>query len=127
MVTSLLQPRYVGLALAVALMLGCFPSGAQARVVGSMPSDTQEVSPRQACEARIHRLLAEEKVAEALKSLKLTPDQVRSRLDQLDDTQLEELAQNLETVKTGKATAILLALVAIVLIAVLIYMQIEEA
>jgi len=124
MVKALLQPRCIGLALGLALMLGCFPTGAEAKIVGSMAS---EMTPRQAREAQICRLLAEEKVAEALQSVGLTPEQVRSRLDRLDDQQLVELAHNLEAIRAGKGTVYIFAFLAVVLLAVLIYMQIEAA
>jgi tetrahydromethanopterin S-methyltransferase subunit G len=126
MVTRLLQARYVGLALGVALMLGAFPTGAQAKVVGSMASGAQDLSPRQAREAQVLRLLAEEKVEKVLQASGLTPEQVRSRLDQLSDAQLEELAQNLETIHAGGSAGILLGLVAVILLLMLIYMQIEN-
>jgi hypothetical protein len=126
---TLLQPRYIGLALGLALTLGCFPTVAQARMVGSLPAGSREVTPRQAREAQVHRLLAQEKVAEALASAGLTVQQVRSRLDRLDDQQLEELAQHLETIQSGKGSSstLVLAGILIVLVAVLIYMLIEQA
>jgi len=127
MLTRCLRSRYVGLTLGIALMLGCFPMGAEAKMVGSMASGAQELTPRQAKEAEVLRLLDEAKVAKALESLDLTPDQVRSRLDQLNDAQLAQLATQLETIKSGKGTVLALALLAIILIGVLIYMQIEAA
>jgi len=127
MVRALLHPRCVGLALGVALILGCFPVGAEAKVVSSQASGQQELSPRQMREAQIQRLLGEQRVAEALQSAGLTADAVRSRLDQLSDTEVDELAQNLETIQAGKGTAIVLGLLVLVLIGVLIYMQIEAA
>jgi hypothetical protein len=96
-------------------------------MVDSMGSGAQDLTPRDARVARIHRLLAEEKVARALESAGLTTDEVRSRLDQLDDSQLDELAKNLETVKAGKSTGIALAFLLLILVGVLIYMQIEAA
>ena len=116
MTRSLLQPRFVGIALGLALALGCFPIGAQARTVASMASDATQLSPRQARQAQVVRLLAEQKVAKALASAGLDAQQVRERLDQLSDQQLEELAQNLETINTGKGTIIVLALLAVILI-----------
>ena len=127
MARSLLQPRCIGFALAIAFMLGCFPTGVEAKMVGSMASGAQELTPRQAREAQIHRLLSEAKVAKALESAGLTPEQVRSRLDRLDGNQLEELAKNLETIKAGKGTIVVLGVLVLILVGVLIYMQIEEA
>lgn len=127
MFARLLGVRYVGLAFGLALMLGCFPAGAEAKMVESAPSGAQGVSPRQAREAQVLRLLAEEKVAKALASARLSPEQVRERLDRLDDAQLSQLADQLETIRSGKGAAIALALLAVVLIGILLYMQIEAA
>ena len=127
MLTRCLQARYIGLALGIALMLGCFPAQVQAKMVSSAASGDQQLSPRQAREAQIHRLLAEEKVASALKSAHLTPDQVRSRLAQLSDAQLSQLADQLETIHAGKGAVIALALLAVILLGVLLYMQVEAA
>ena len=127
MLNTLLKPGYVGVALAVALMLGCLPSAAMAKPVPSMASDAARPTGRQAREAQVLRLLAEDQVAEALADAGLSPDEVRSRLDKLSDEQLEQLAQNLETIQAGQGTAIVLGLVAIILIGMLVYMQIEAA
>ena len=127
MMKALVQPRYVWVALAVALLLACFPTSAEAKMVGSLASRSQQLTPRQAREAEVARLLSEKKVAEALASAGLTPAQVRSRLDRLDDQQLEELARNLESVKAGKGGAYFLIGIAVVLLAVLIYMTVEAA
>ena len=127
MARTLLKPEFVGVALALALMLGCFPSAAMARPVGSMPSEGAQPTGRQAREAQVVRLLAEQQVAEALTKAGLDVEQVRSRLDKLSDQQLEQLAQQLETIQAGKGTAIALAVLAIILIGILIYMQIEAS
>jgi len=128
MVTRCLQARYIGLALGVALMLGCLPMGvAQAGMVPSATSGDKGLSPRQAREAQVARLLAEQKVARALEAAKLNPDEIRSRLDRLSDAQLSELANHLETIKAGKGAVLVLALVAVILTGVLLYMTIEAA
>ncbi|HUT32322.1 MAG TPA: PA2779 family protein [Planctomycetota bacterium] len=127
MFTRCLRAKYVGVALGVALMLGCFPVGAEAKMVGSAASGEQGLSPRQAREAQVLRLLAEEKVAKALQAANLTPDQVRERLDRLNDAELAQLADQLETVRSGKGAVIALVLLAVVLVGVLLYMQIEAA
>jgi hypothetical protein len=123
----LLRPRYIGVALALALALGCLPSAAMARPVPSMASAGAERSPRQAAEAKVLRLLAEEQVADALTDAGLKPAEVRSRLDRLSDEQLEQLADHLETIQAGQGTVIVLGLVAVILLGILIYMQIEAA
>ncbi len=122
-----LRARYVGLAFGVALMLACFPCGVEAKMVGSAPSGEQGLTPRQAREAQVLRLLAEEKVAKALAGARLTPDQVRERLDRLNDAQLSQLADQLETIRSGKGAVIALVLLAVVLVGVLLYMEIEQA
>jgi hypothetical protein len=114
--------------LGLALLLGVFPAGVQAKPVASMPSSgATQTTARQARQAQVARLLSEAKVAKALEDAGLSAEEVKSRLDSLSDEQLEQLAQNLETVQAGKGTAIVLALVAIVLIGMLIYMQIEAS
>lgn len=127
MFARLLQVKYMGLALGIALMLGCFPMGVEAKMVGSAASGEQGLSPRQAREAQVLRLLSEEKVAKALQAANLTPDQVRERLDRLNDAQLSQLADQLETVQSGKGAVIALVFLALVMIGMLIYMQIEQA
>ena len=127
MARVLLRPRFIGVALGLALMLGCFPASALARPVGSLASDAAQPTGRAAREAHVARLLAEQKVADALADAGLDAEQIRTRLDRLSDPQLEQLAKSLETIQAGNATAILLGLVAILLIGILIYMQIEAA
>ncbi len=126
MARMLLRPRYIGVALALALMLGCCPS-ALAAPVPSMATDVAQPTGRAAREAEVQRLLAEQQVADALAEAGLDAEQIRTRLDRLSDEQLEQLAEQLETIQAGEGTAILLGLLAIVLIGVLIYMQIEAA
>ncbi|MFP4056183.1 MAG: PA2779 family protein [Candidatus Brocadiia bacterium] len=125
--TALLRPRCMGLALGIAFLLGCVPSGAQAAMVGSMESDAEPLDGRQAREAEARRLLAEQKVAQALQEAGLDADEVRSRLDRLDDQQLERLVENLETIQSGSGTVYVLVALAVVLLCVLVYMQIEAA
>jgi len=127
MVARCLRAKYIGLALGLAVMLGCFPAGAEAKMVGSAASGEQGLSPRQAREAQVVRLLAEEKVAQALRQAHLTPDQVRERLDRLNDAQLSQFADQLETVKAGQGAVLVLALVAVILTGMLLYMTIEAA
>jgi hypothetical protein len=127
MARSLLAPRFVGLALGVAFLLACCPSGLEAALVGSMPSGQQDLTPRQARETQVSRLLGEERVAGALAALGLSSDQVRARLGRLNDQQLGELTRSLETVKAGGDPVLALTFVAVVLLGVLIYMQIEAA
>ena len=127
MLRSLLAPRFVGLALGVAFLLACCPSGVEASMVGSIPSGQRDLTPRQAREAQVSRLLGEERVAAALGVLGLTSDQVRARLSRLNDQQLSELTRSLETVRAGGDPGLALTVVAVVLLGVLIYMQIEAA
>jgi hypothetical protein len=119
----------VGLAFGLALLLGCFPSVAEARMVGSLPSGAKDVTARQAREAEVQRLLAQEKVAQALATACLTVDQVRAKINRLDDAQLDQLAQHLETINSGQGSSSLLIMagVLIVLVTVLIYMLVEQA
>jgi hypothetical protein len=126
---NLLDARVVGLALGLALMLGCFPSVAEARMVDSMPAGHQSTGAREASLAKINRLLAEDAVAETLAEHGLTTEQIKSRLDRLTDEQLEELSQHLETIEKGQGSSSLLVLAGaiIVLVVVLIYMLIEQA
>ena len=127
MTGAFLRSRYIGLALGLALVLGCFPTPAWARMVGSLDSSGDTPSPRQMQEARIQRLLAQTEVTRALERAGLNADEIGQRLDRLDDQQLEKLASNLETIRAGKGGAYLLAGIAVLLIIVLIYMQIEAA
>ena len=127
--TTLLRSRYIGLALGLALVLGCFPAPAQARMVGSLPSGAGGLTARQAAEAKAKRLLGEAKVAEVLAAHGLTAEQIASRLDRLDDRQLEELTRHLETIQAaqGSSTALVGIALAIILLGALIYMLVEAA
>ena len=115
------------MALGIAFLLGCFPSGVEAKMVGSLDTGGQPLSPRQAKEAQAQRLLGEAKVAQALASAGLNTEEIRTRLGKLTDQQLEQLTESLETVKAGKGTIYVLIAVAVLLLAALMYMQIEEA
>jgi hypothetical protein len=123
---SLLRPRYIGLALGLALMLGCFPTSAQARMVGSMPAGAKDLTARQAREAQVQRLLDQVKVSQALASVGLTVDQVRSTVDRLSDQQLEQLVHSLEGIQSGQVIILAMVFLSIVLSVVLIYMEIEQ-
>jgi hypothetical protein len=115
------------LALGLALVLGCLPTPAWARMVGSLDSGGDMPSPRQMQEARIQRLLARAEVAQALEKAGLNASEIGQRLDRLDDQQLEKLGSSLETIKAGKGGAYVLVGVAVLLLIILIYMQIEAA
>ena len=125
MAEGLLRPRFVGLALGLAMALGCLPAGLEAGMVRSRPSGAASLTPRQAREAQVRRLLGEAKVAQALAAVGLTPEQVRSRLDRLSDPQLDELAQHLETIQAGRIIFFVLLFVPLLLIISLIAGAVE--
>jgi len=122
----LLKPTSLGTVLAVALALACFPPCAWAARVDSMPSGQRDLTPRQAQEAHVSRLLAEQRVAAALASAGLTPDQVRSRLDRLSDEQLGQFAENLETVKAGGFFFIIIPILIIVGVFAVVLSLVQE-
>ena len=126
MTERLLRPLSLGTALAVALALASFPPCAWGARVESMPSGQRDLTPRQAREAQVSRLVAEERVAAALASAGLTPDQVRSRLDRLNDAQLDELAQHLESVKAGGFFFIIIPIMIILGVFAVIISNIQE-
>ena len=126
MTEKLLDSRCVGLALGLAFLLACFPAETRAAVVPSMPSGQRDLTPRQAKEAQVARLLAEPRVAEALASAGLTPDQVRSRLDRLSDAQLDEFAQNLETVRAGGFLFLLLPFIIVFAVAAVVISLVQD-
>ncbi|NQT88006.1 PA2779 family protein [bacterium] len=127
MTSTLLRSRYIGLALGLAFVLGCFPTGASAKMVGSLDTGSETLTARQMQESHVQTLLAQADVAQAMQKAGLDASQVSERLGQLDDQQLNKLASNLETIQAGKGGAYFLAGVAILLIFILIYMQIEAA
>ncbi|TFG88196.1 MAG: hypothetical protein E4H17_02755 [Gemmatimonadales bacterium] len=127
MTGAFLRSRYIGLALGLALVLGCFPSSASARMVGSLDSGGETPTSRQVQEAHVQRLLAQAEVTQALEKAGLNADEIGQRLDRLDDQQLQKLASNLETVEAGKGGAYVLIGIAVLLLFILIYMQIEAA
>jgi hypothetical protein len=127
MTGAFLRSRYIGLALGLALVLGCFPTPVWAGMVGSLDSGGDTPSARQMQEARIQRLLAQTEVSQALEKAGLNASEIGQRLDRLDDQQLGKLASSLETIKAGKGGAYVLVGLAVLLLIVLIYMQIEAA
>ncbi len=127
MTSTLLQSRYIGLALGLALMLGCFPTAASAKMVGSLETGGAAPTAREMQESRVQKLLAQADVAQAMQDAGLDASQVGERLDKLNDQQLEKLASNLETIQAGKGGAYFLIGVGVLLLFVLIYMQIEAA
>ena len=127
MTGAFLRSRYIGLALGLALVLGCFPTPVWAGMVGSLDSGGDTPSARQMQEARVQRLLAQTEVSQALGKAGLNASEIGQRLDRLDDQQLEKLASSLETIKAGKGGAYVLVGLAVLLLIVLIYMQIEAA
>jgi len=126
MLRSLLTPLFVGLALGVAFSLACFPPCAWGARVESMPSGQRDLTPRQAQEARVSRLLGEERVAAGLASLGLTPDQVRSRLDRLSDEQLGQFARDLETVQAGGFFPIIIPIMIVIGVFAVVISLVQE-
>lgn len=100
------------------------PSVARAEAA---PSRERVSSPREESLERIRRLLDEQPVRDRLESLGLDRRDIGDRLEQLDDAQLQQLAQQLDGAMVGRgAVGFIIALLVIVVLVLLIVFLVER-
>jgi len=117
--------RWIAAMLVVVMGLVSFVPGVEASFVPSDQSDrSSSPTSRQEDMATIQKALEQRLVQERLRDLGYTDDEIKSRLDQLSDTELHNFAAQLDTLAPAGdgfevAVIILLVLVLIVLVLML--------
>lgn len=116
-------PRFVAWYMAIVMMLLGICPPVDAGFSPSEPlasSQTERVVDWQA----IQRVLESKIVAERLKALGFSPDEIQARLSLLDDRQLHQLAQTIDELRVGgnAAELIIVALLTAILVVLIFYM-----
>lgn len=111
-----------------AFILGCLPPSGSAMPVPSRDAGAEQSMTRLAEINRISSLLDEETVKNRLVKLGLKPEEIKSKLADLDDEELSRLAGQAEKIQAGGSGAgIFLALIFILfLVWVVIYLAEHE-
>jgi hypothetical protein len=107
------------------LVVAMFVIGITPRVyAGFSPSEVIGLSPadRSSDLRKIQKFLEMKMVGERLKDFGYTPDEIQSRLDQLSDPQVHQLALQIDNLKVGgdDALGILVALLVIAILVVIL-------
>jgi hypothetical protein len=109
---------------AATALLGAFPrEGAAALVPTALAAAERAAGAGRAEDlARLQSLLERKVVAQRLADLGLSAEEIRARLNALDDARLHELAQRVDgLLPAGDATGVVVALLVVVLLVVLIF------
>lgn len=109
---------------AATALLGAFPrEGAAALVPTTLAAAERATGAGRAEDlARLQSLLEQKVVAQRLADLGLSAEEIRARLNALDDARLHELAQRVDgLLPAGDATGVVVALLVVVLLVVLIF------
>jgi len=104
------------------LVVAMFVIGITPRVyAGFSPSEVIRLSPadRSSDLQKIQKFLEMKMVGERLKDFGFTPDEIQSRLNQLSDPQVHQLAMQIDNLKVGGNDALGI-LVAVLVIAILV-------
>ena len=107
------------------LVVAMFVIGITPRVyAGFSPSEVIGLSPadRSSALQKIQKFLEMKMVGERLKDFGFTPDEIQSRLNQLSDPQVHQLAMQIDNLKVGgnDALGILVALLVIAILVVIL-------
>ena len=107
------------------LVVAMFVIGITPRVfAGFSPSEVIGLSPadRSSDLQKIQKFLEMKMVGERLKDFGFTPDEIQSRLNQLSDPQVHQLAMQIDNLKVGgnDALGILIALLVIAILVVIL-------
>jgi hypothetical protein len=107
------------------LVVAMFVIGITPRVfAGFSPSELIGLSPadRSSALQKIQKFLEMKMVGERLKDFGFTPDEIQSRLNQLSDPQVHQLAMQIDNLKVGgnDALGILVALLVIAILVVIL-------
>jgi hypothetical protein len=107
------------------LVMAMFVIGITPKVyAGFSPSEVIALSPaeRSADVQKIQKFLEVKKVGERLQEFGLTPDEIQTRLSQLSDPQIHQLALKLDDLKVGggDALGVIIVLLVIVILVIVI-------
>jgi hypothetical protein len=106
------------------LVMAMFVIGITPRVyAGFSPSEFTSLAPAERSEElqKIQKFLEMKVVGERLKELGLTPDEIQSRLNQLSDPQIHQLALQVDKLKVGgDATGVIIVILVIAILVIVI-------
>ena len=103
-------------------LLGAFPREGAAALVPTALAAAEQAPGRAEDLVRLQSLLEQKVVAQRLADLGLSAEEIRARLNALDDARLHELAQRVDgLLPAGDATGVVVALLVVVLLVVLIF------
>ena len=108
------------------LVMAMFLIGITPRVyAGFSPSEFTNLAPAERSEElqKIQKFLEMKVVQERLKDLGFTPDEIQSRLNQLSDPQIHQLALQVDKLKVGGDALGFIIFVLVVVILVIIILQ----
>jgi hypothetical protein len=107
---------------AATALLGAFPREGAAALVPTALAAAEQAPGRAEDLARLQSLLERKVVAQRLADLGLSAEEIRARLNALDDARLHELAERMDgLLPAGDAGAVVVALLVVVLLVVLIF------
>ncbi len=107
---------------AATALLGAFPREGAAALVPTALAAAEQAPGRAEDLARLQSLLERKVVAQRLADLGLSAEEIRARLEALDDARLHELAERMDgLLPAGDAGAVVVALLVVVLLVVLIF------
>jgi len=110
------------------LVMAMFIIGITPRVyAGFSPSDIISLSPSERTSdlQKIQKFLEMKMVRERLKELRISPEEIQARLDQVSDSQLHQLTLKLDELKVGADSGLgIIIFLLMVLIVVVIILQV---
>ena len=108
-------------------LLGAPPREAAAALVPTALAAAEQAPGRAEDLARLQSLLERKVVAQRLADLGLSAEEIRARLEALDDARLHELAERMDgLLPAGDATGVVVALLVVVLLVVLIFYLMDK-
>lgn len=108
-------------------LLGALPREAAAALVPTALAAAEQAPGRAEDLARLQSLLERKVVAQRLADLGLSAEEIRARLEALDDARLHELAERMDgLLPAGDAGAVVVALLVVVLLVVLIFYLMDK-
>ena len=117
--------RLIGLYLAMAMFLiGAVPADVLAGWTPSSAIQENGVAGRTNDLQTIRQIIESKAVADRLTDLGYTREEVASRLSQLDDASLQELALDLDSLQTG-SDSVLSVIIALLVIAILVVVLLQ--
>ena len=107
---------------AATALLGAFPREGAAGLVPTALAAAEQAPGRAEDLARLQSLLERKVVTQRLADLGLSAEEIRARLNALDDARLHELVQRMDgLLPAGDAAGVVVALLVVVLLVVLIF------